>query len=162
MNKKIIIIGAGSAGKDIANEIKKKEIFGKVIAFIDDDKSLIGTKIDEIDVLGPIKNIKEINKNLNANEVIIAIPSADKTKLNKIYNTLKRAKFEKIKILPALSQVISGDAHLILTRNINTQDLLGRDPITIDLKESLKYLTNKRVITPFKWLFLEYLFIYFL
>ena len=60
MEKRIYIIGAGFAGQTIADDIKRKKIFGKVNAFIDDSKDLIGTKIDGIPVLGPIAGVTSI------------------------------------------------------------------------------------------------------
>ena len=63
MEKRIYIIGAGFAGQTIADDIKRKKIFGKVNAFLDDDKKLIGTTIDDIPVLGPIDSVTSILSN---------------------------------------------------------------------------------------------------
>ena len=60
MEKRIYIIGAGFAGQTIADDIKRKKIFGKVNAFLDDDKALIGTSIDGIPILGPIDSVTSI------------------------------------------------------------------------------------------------------
>ena len=57
LNKTFYIIGAGFAGQTIADDIKRKKVFGTVGAFLDDDKNLIGTEIDGIPVLGPISNV---------------------------------------------------------------------------------------------------------
>ena len=74
MDKRIYIIGAGFAGQTIADDIKRKKIFGKVNAFIDDNKELIGTVIDGIPVLGPISGVTSILSNSDLDEAIIAIP----------------------------------------------------------------------------------------
>jgi FlaA1/EpsC-like NDP-sugar epimerase len=63
-----------------------------------------------------------------------------------LYGILKQAGFQRIRILPGISQILEGDAHLIQTRSIDPQDLLGRTPITVNLKESLAYLRGKRVL----------------
>ncbi len=147
MNEKgIFIIGAGFAGQMIAKEIKQKKIFGKVIAFLDDDKKLIGKSIDDIPVLGPIEHFTSFLHYSHNDEAIIAIPSAPKERIKKIYEFLSKANFSKIRILPSVSQIIDEDAHLIQTREIDPLDILGRTPVTISLKESLKYLRGKRVL----------------
>lgn len=146
MEKRIYIIGAGFAGQTIANDIKRKKVFGKVNTFLDDDKSLIGTVIDGIPVLGPISSVASILGNSDNDEAIIAIPSAPNERIREIYETLKSNGFSHIKILPGISQVIEGAGHLIQTREIDPLDILGRTPITISLKESLSYLRGKRVL----------------
>ena len=145
MEKRIYIIGAGFAGQTIADDIKRKKIFGKVNAFIDDDKSLIGTDIDGIPVLGPIGSVASVLNNSDMDEAIIAIPSAPTDRIKEIYEILTSNGFKNIKILPGISQVINGTAHLVQTRQIDPLDILGRTPIAISLKESLSYLRGKRV-----------------
>lgn len=146
MEKRIYIIGAGFAGQTIADDIKRKKIFGKVNAFLDDDKNIIGTVIDNIPVLGPIKSVASILGNSDMDEAIIAIPSAPTERIREIYETLQKNGFSRIKILPGISQVIEGTGHLVQTREIDPLDILGRTPITISLKESLSYLRGKRVL----------------
>ena len=145
MEKRIYIIGAGFAGQTIADDIKRKKIFGKVNAYLDDDKALIGTTIDGIPVLGPISNVASVLGNSASDEAIIAIPSAPTERIREIYETLSRNGFSHIKILPGISQVIEGSAHLVQTREIDPLDILGRTPVAISLKESLNYLRGKRV-----------------
>ena len=143
---KIVIIGAGFAGRAVAQEIKSKGILGKTTAFIDDDAKKIGTTVDGIPVLGPVSEIRSLKERLGAEEALIAIPTAEKKQLRRIYTYLKEARFSKIRILPGISQIIDGDPHLIQAREIDPQDLLGRTPVAIPLKESLSYLRGKRVL----------------
>ncbi len=145
MEKRIYIIGAGFAGQTIADDIKRKKIFGKVNAFLDDDKALIGTSIDGIPILGPIDSVTSILNNSDSDEALIAIPSAPTERIREIYDILRKNNFKHIKILPGISQVINGTAHIVQTREIDPLDILGRTPITISLKESLSYLRGKRV-----------------
>ncbi|MFA6505196.1 MAG: nucleoside-diphosphate sugar epimerase/dehydratase [Treponemataceae bacterium] len=143
---RIYVIGAGFAGQNIAREIKGKGIFGEVVAFLDDDSEKIGHSLDGIPVLGPIRDVARLVRMNPADEAIIAIPSASREYLRELYGILKKAGFERIRILPGISQIIEGDAHLIQARNIDPQDLLGRTPVAIGLKESLRYLRGKRVL----------------
>jgi FlaA1/EpsC-like NDP-sugar epimerase len=150
MNKsertRLYIIGAGFAGQTLAKEIKAKSVFGTVVAFLDDDPAKIGKKIEGIPVLGPIRDVAQLLRMKSADEAIIAIPSASREYLAELYGILKSAGFQRIRILPAISRIIEGDAHLIQTRSIDPQDLLGRTPAAINLKESIAYLRNKRVL----------------
>ncbi len=148
MDKKerLAIVGAGFAGREIAAEIGKKGVFGNAVVFIDDDPAKIGTLIDGIPVEGPVTNALGIMGEYGIDEALIAIPGATGEQLRRIYKALRRADLKRIRILPGISQIVDGDAHLIQTREISAQDLLGRDPVLIPLKESLSYLRGKRVL----------------
>jgi len=145
-NNRIFIIGAGFAGQEIAAELGRKEIFGRVIGFIDDSPAKIGTSIDGIPVFGPINNMQRILAEQPADEAIIAIPGAPGDCLKRIYSILKKTELKAIRLLPGLSQIVDGDAHLIQTREIAAEDLVGRDSAVISLKESLAYLRGRRVL----------------
>jgi FlaA1/EpsC-like NDP-sugar epimerase len=145
MNK-IYIIGAGFAAKTLAEEIKTKGIFGKVSAFLDDDSDKIGTHLGETPVLGPIDDVLDILNIQGKDEAIIAMPSAPRERLREIYSHLKRCGFSKIRILPDVSQIVDGEAHLVQTRELDVQDLLGRKPLRIQIRQSLGYIKGKRVL----------------
>lgn len=140
------IIGAGFAGQMLAREIQRKNIFGTVAAFLDDDMTLVGSKIDDIPVLGPIENITSFLRCGRHDEAIIAMPSCSTDRVRSIYDALKLSGFTKIRILPSVSQIVDGNAHLIQTRDIDPLDVLGRTPVVISLHESLSYLRGKRVL----------------
>jgi FlaA1/EpsC-like NDP-sugar epimerase len=142
----IYIIGAGIAGTMLSREIREKGIFGNVIAFLDDDSSKIGKLIDGIPVLGPIKQIARLVRIGQKDEALIAIPSASPETLKDIYGVLKDSGFSRIRLLPNIAQILEGKAHLVQAREIDPQDLLGRAPVAISLKESLAYLRGKRVL----------------
>jgi len=143
---RLYIIGAGFAGQTLANEIKAKGIFGEVVAFLDDAPEKIGRRIDEIPVLGPTRDVARLLRLHPADEAIIAMPSAGREYIEETYRILKNSGFERIRILPGISQIIDGDARLIQTRSIDPQDLLGRTPVTVNLRQSLNYLRGKRVL----------------
>ncbi|ADK80459.1 polysaccharide biosynthesis protein [Sediminispirochaeta smaragdinae] len=144
--KRLAIVGAGFAGREIAGEIEHKGVFGKVVVFLDDDGEKVGGLLDGIPVEGPVVDAPEILKRNRVQEALIAVPGATGEQLRKIYLALKRADLERIRILPGISQIVDGDAHLIQTRELSAQDLLGRNPVLIPLKESLFYLRGKRVL----------------
>lgn len=143
---RVYIVGAGFAGVSLAIELKKKEVLGEVVAFLDDDPDKIGRRIEEIPVLGPIDAVIPLLDKHTSDEALIALPSAGHERLVEVYRLLEQADFARIRILPTVSQVIDGEAHFIQTREIDPQDLLGRTPVPIDLRKSLSYLRGKRVL----------------
>jgi len=143
---RIYIVGAGQFGRAIAKEIGENHTAARVIAFLDDDRDLIGTLVDGIPVLGPVETCVELLDHKQNSEALIALPSAARKKLRNVYEALRRADFSKIRILPSVSQIITANPHVVLAREIDPQDLLGREPVLIDLKESLSYVRGKRVL----------------
>ncbi|MFW5796191.1 MAG: polysaccharide biosynthesis protein [Alkalispirochaeta sp.] len=143
---RIYVIGAGFAGRGIARELAEKGVVGTVVAFLDDDPDKIGTRIEGIPVLGPIEEIASLVEKTPADEALIAVPSASRESLRRLYTILRRGNFERIRILPTISQIVGDDAHFIQTRQIDPQDLLGRTPVNINLREALSYLRGKRVL----------------
>ena len=145
-DNRIYIVGAGITGITLAREIRSKGVFGKVVAFLDDDPQKIGSRIHSVPVLGPIEEVVELLKTTPADEAIIAIPGASRERLKKIFRLLVQAGFVRIRFVPRISQILDGEAHLIQARQINPEDLLSRDPIQVNLKQSLAYLRGKRVM----------------
>ncbi len=145
-SNRIYIIGAGFAGVSIATEVKRKGILGTVVAFLDDDPAKIGSRIDAIPVLGPINDVIELLQRTPADEALIALPGASRERLRQIYLVLHRAGFARIRIVPSVTEIVDGEAHLIQTREINPEDLLGRTPVRMNLRRSLAYLRDKRVL----------------
>jgi FlaA1/EpsC-like NDP-sugar epimerase len=143
---RIYIIGAGLTGVSLAREIQAKSIFGRVVAFLDDDPQKIGRRLHGVPVLGPLDAATELLKTTPADEAIIATPGATLDQLKRIYRLLTAAEFPKIRIVPRLSQILDGGPHLIQARDINPEDLLARQPVEVNLRESLGYLRGKRVL----------------
>lgn len=146
MGNRIYIVGAGPFGRAIAREIKDNGVIGDVVAFLDDDREKIGTLVDEIPVLGPVSAIAGILDRGHEAEALIALPSASRKQLNRVYEALRRADFTRIRILPSVSQIVTADPHFVQARDMDPQDLLGREPVLIDLKESLSYVRGRRVL----------------
>jgi FlaA1/EpsC-like NDP-sugar epimerase len=142
----ITIIGAGFTGATIAAELRAKRIFGRVVAFLDDDPAKVGTSIDGIPVLGPIEEVVHTLKITPADEALIAIPSASREQLARIYALLRRVPFAKIRILPRVAQILEGEAHLIQARDIDPEDFLARSPLKVSLRKRLSYVRGCRVL----------------
>lgn len=145
-DERVYVIGAGFAGRGIAGELRRKRTWGRVAAFLDDDSAKIGRKIDGVPVVGPINDAISLVDKHYGDRAIIAIPSASTDQVRQWYHGLRTAGFRDVRILPSISQIASGDAHVVQTREIDPQDLLGRTPVKINLREALGYLRNKRVL----------------
>jgi len=146
LRNRIYIIGAGNTGETIAAEIRRKGVYGSVVAFLDDDASKVGFALDGIPVLGPIEAVIQLLRSTPADEAIIALPSAPTSEIRRIYELLRRAMFARIRIVPGISQVLEERPHLVQAREIAPEDLLKRTPRTVSLRETLRYVKGKRVL----------------
>jgi len=144
--RSIYIVGAGFTGETLARELGQKRVFGRVVAFLDDDPAKIGHRVEGVPVLGPIDAVAEILKTTPADEAIIAIPSASREQLARIWAVLRRAGFSRVRIVPQLSQVLDAGAHLIQAREIDPEDFLARSPVKVNLRKSLAYGRGRRVL----------------
>jgi FlaA1/EpsC-like NDP-sugar epimerase len=106
--ERIIIAGAGFAGRSLKTEIGTKFPNSQVVSFLDDDPALIGTTIDGAPVHGPMDD--SFSSKIKADQVIIAIPSATRGQLRRIFQFLRQHKIDEIKILPGISQILDGEA----------------------------------------------------
>jgi FlaA1/EpsC-like NDP-sugar epimerase len=129
---RVVIVGAGSAGQMIAREIWENPALGMtVVGFIDDDPDKIGTRIEGFRVLGNHERIEDVCRRRNIDEVIIAIPSASPSALRHIVEHCREAP-ARCRILPGVGELLGGRVTVSALRNVRLEDLLGRDPVTLD------------------------------
>ena len=146
IQKRIMIIGAGQAGAMVIKELKRHgDLNSKAVAIIDDDESKLGAKIHGVPVLGDRYHIKKTAEAKKIDEIIIAIPSASKNEIREIVEECSRTKC-KLKILPGIYEIIDGQVSIKEIRDVEIEDLLGREPIKVDLDEISSYLTDKVVL----------------
>jgi len=143
--ERILIVGAGDAGEVISREIIRRPDLGRLVGFVDDDKEKIGKRIHNKKVLGNVEEINDILEKEQVNTVIIAIPTASGKQIKRIVNNIKN-KEVKIKTLPGLYELVDGKVSVSRIRNIRIEDLLGREPIDLNLEEISGYLKGKRVM----------------
>lgn len=145
-----MIIGAGSAGKLLINEINnnQKGFTNRIMCIIDDDKNKNGTYINGIPVVGGRREIQKYCTKYNINEIIIAIPSASKEVIGKISEECSKTKCN-IKILPAITALMDdNDSKEIMKkmRPLSYEDFLGRDQIVVDNNEIIKQIKDKVIL----------------
>lgn len=141
-----MIVGAGNACRLLITEINnnKKGFDNKVYCIIDDNKGKIGSYINGIPIVGNTEHIKENCDKYNIEEIIIAIPSANKNTISKIVEECQKTKC-KIKILPTISKLMSGKL-LDKVRPLSYEDFLGRDQIVVDIKEIENTIKDKVIL----------------
>ena len=146
LRKRILIVGAGSAGEKILREIIENDhLRYYVVGFVDDDRKKHGRSIHGIPVLGAVHEIAWIVENKDVNEILIAIPSATGDQIRRIVNTCKACQIA-YKTLPGIGEIIDGRVNIKALRDVNYEDLLGRAPVQLDIGEIRGYLDGKNVL----------------
>jgi FlaA1/EpsC-like NDP-sugar epimerase len=143
---KALIIGAGEAGAMVIRELRNHpELNTRAVAVLDDDKEKHRRKINGVPVLGGIENVGEVVSNLGINEIIIAIPSAKNKDIRRILDLCKDTRC-KLKTLPGVYEIIDGKVSVKHIRDVEIEDLLGREPVDLNIEEISGYLRGKTVL----------------
>lgn len=144
--EKILIIGAGSCGQLIIEEVRKQNpIKQKVIGVIDDNPSKIGTYLRGIKILGNRNKIIAISEEKNIDLILIAMPSVDGKTKKEIIEICQSTR-AKVKIIPGMYELIGGKVSLNRMRDIDLRDLLGREEVILDKQGIKDYIENKVVM----------------
>ena len=143
---RIMIIGAGDAGSSIIREIASSDyVKGTVICAIDDNKDKNGNYIQGIKVVGDRSKIIEEASKHEITDIFIAMPSASRKDIKEILEICKETNCA-LKILPGMYQLINEEVSITRLRNVEIEDLLGRDPVKIDVEEVMNYIADKVVM----------------
>jgi FlaA1/EpsC-like NDP-sugar epimerase len=146
--RNILIVGAGSAGNDIAKTIKsakRKEY--QLQGFIDKNTSLAGRRISGVKVLGDLTSIKQFIKKFRVHEIFIAIPEATNKQVEEIINASRIPEWDvKFKIVPSMLDIMSGKFQVDQIRDVSINDLLSRPNITLDDAHVRRQLAAKTVL----------------
>lgn len=143
---RVMIIGAGEAGNAIIKEIVSSNYSTMVIGcIIDDDPKKWGNFIQGIKVAGGRDKILECVDLYSIDEIFIAIPSASKRTIREILEICKETEC-KMRSLPGMYQLVSGEVNVSQLRDVEVEDLLGRDPIRVDLDSILGYVGGQTVL----------------
>lgn len=144
--KRVLIIGGGNAGAIIISELKRHTELNSIpVAIIDEDSYKIGKEINGVPIVGSNKDIVDVIIKKKIDEAIIAIPSAANKVINEIYNECSKTDC-KVKILPSVAQLIDETVVMQKVRDVNIEDLLGREPVNLDVEGISSYIANQVVL----------------
>ena len=141
-----MIIGAGEAGNMILKEIMTSEHLNlKVSCVIDDDIEKIGRYIHGVRVVGDRNKILQYVESMSIDLIIIAMPAVKKSQIKEIIDICKETSCE-LKILPGMYQFMTGEVSVSKLRKVEIEDLLGRDPVSVNLDQVMGYVKDKVVL----------------
>lgn len=145
-NKRILIVGAGEAGAQIIRELKTNDsLHSTPVALIDDDHGKKGRMINGVPVIGGRDQIALAVVEKKIDRVILAMPSASRGQVKAIVDICTPLKVE-LKIVPGVGELINGKVHINAVRNVEIEDLLGRDPVKLDINSLKHEIQGKRIL----------------
>lgn len=141
-----MIVGAGAAGNAILKEIETSNYLSMHVACaIDDNPGCHGKYLRGVPIVGGRDMILESVEKYAIDEIIIAIPSASRTKLKPILEICKESGC-RMRVLPGMYQLVNGDVSVSKLREVQIEDLLGRDPIEVNVNEIIGYVKDKVIL----------------
>ena len=144
--KRTLIIGAGAAGTMVARQLLSKEDAELLpVAFIDDDPKKEKLQIHGLDVIGSTKLIPIAVSSEGIDTIIIAIPSLPKGDIKRIYEECSKTN-AKVQIMPMIEEIMSGNVSVTQFRDVEVEDLLGREPVKLDIDSISEYVAGKTIM----------------
>jgi len=144
-HKRVLVVGAGSAGSMVVKELRNGQSEYYPVAFIDDDLSKNKFEVMGIPIAGSRDQIPAVVKQHNVSDIIIAMPSASRVQIAEVLSICKQTNC-RVRILPKVNDLIQGKIALKQIREVSVEDLLGRDPVSTNLEEISGYLKDKTVL----------------
>lgn len=145
-DSRIMIVGAGTSGSVILKEMVTSEFaHGRVVCFVDDDKNKIGKFLNGVPIAGNRYDIPKLVETYRIDKIYVAIPSAPAKETKKILEICRETNCQ-LKILPGIYQLLNGEVSVSKLREVQIEDLLGREPIYVNLDEIMGYVSNKVIL----------------
>lgn len=142
----VFILGAGAAGVSVVQELQRSnQLQMTPVAFLDDDPDKLNLRIRGIPVIGKISDLPETSKRFQIKRVILAIPTATGKKIREIIDIASKNRIETFTV-PSINDILSGKVGITNFRKIQVEDLLRRKPVTIDVFEVTKFLSNRVIL----------------
>lgn len=143
---RVMLIGAGETGHMVIRDVlSSASVMKELCCIIDDDKNKVGSYINGIKVVGDRHSIPENAEKFKINEIIIAIPSASRKELSELINICTSTGC-KLKITPSVTEIMEGHISATLLRDVSVEDLLGREPVNVELDLVMGYVSGKTVL----------------
>ncbi|MBP2075905.1 polysaccharide biosynthesis protein [Oceanobacillus polygoni] len=144
--KKTLIVGAGAAGAMIARQLKNEHNSElRPIAFVDDDMSKQKMQVYDLPVEGTTSDIATVVEKLQIEHIVIAIPSLRNGELEKIVAECNKANV-KVQMIPKIEDLMTGKISVSNLKNVEVEDLLGREPVKLDIGAISEYVTGSTVM----------------
>lgn len=145
--KRVLVVGAGNAGALIIREmLREQPVTYHPVAVVDDDPNKIFSRLHGVPVAGKVEQLAQVSRKYAADEILVAIPSASKSRLREIVNQAKKTGLP-VRILPGILAMANGEeVSLNQAREVQIEDLLGRKPVQVDLAAMAGYLQGERIL----------------
>jgi FlaA1/EpsC-like NDP-sugar epimerase len=144
-HRNILLIGAGFGAQMVIREIERPGSIFRVIGCVDDDRSKMGMRLNGVPVIGAVNELPRLVKMHTVDEVLIAVPSATGKQMQRFVELCKQAEVS-FKTVPALQDIITSQVSISQFRDVRLEDLLGRDPVDIDLQSVTKQIQGQVVL----------------
>jgi len=144
-SKKVIVIGAGFAAELILRELKHPGSGYTPVACVDDDRCKLGVRIHGVPVVGTVDQLPSLVPSYPVDEVLIAVPSATGPQMRRFVGICERTGV-RFKTVPSLREIIAGRVSISQLREVDLEDLLGREPVQIDLESVRKQIDGRIVV----------------
>jgi len=132
VKRRVLMVGAGDAGQMLVREMQRTPTGMIPVGYVDDDPVKTGSRIHGVKVWGTVAELPEIVAKRSVDEVVIAVPSAEPNQIRRFVD-LCELTGRSFSILPGIAEVLSGEAHLSQVREVRVEDLLGREPVVMEL-----------------------------
>jgi len=143
--KKVILIGAGTAAEMTLREIVRGESGYCAVACLDDDRSKIGARIHGVPVLGTVDDLPQFARHLDVQDVLISVPSATGKQTKRFVEICGKAQ-ARFKTVPSLREILDERRDVSEFRDVRLEDLLGRDPVEIDMQTVRERIEEQTVV----------------
>ncbi|MBB6454529.1 FlaA1/EpsC-like NDP-sugar epimerase [Salirhabdus euzebyi] len=145
--KRTLIVGAGAAGAMIARQLKNEKQNTDLypVAFVDDDHTKHNMHLYELPVVGAVKDISHVVENMQIEHIVIAIPSLRNGKLQEVVSICTGTN-AKVQMIPKIEDLITGKVSVSQLKNVEVEDLLGREPVELDIESISEKLTGKTIL----------------
>ena len=142
----VLVVGAGGAGNMLVREISNSSHINKrVVCIVDDARAKQGSYLHGVKIYGGREAIPELVKKYGVEEIMLAIPSAPAKEIKQILDICKETGCE-LKRLPGVYQLVNGEVSINALKEVDVNDLLGREPVSVDLSSILDYVSGKTIL----------------
>lgn len=144
--RRFLIIGAGNAGEALLREMmRRKDIQYQVVGFVDDDPAKYRMKIHDVPVLGTVEQLPQICQKYSVDEIAIAIPSATPKQMRRVVQICQGTKL-RFSTVPSITDIASGKFRVSQIRDVDINDLLGREEVKLDVEGIRRFLKDKTIL----------------